>query len=289
MVVPRAERAFLVPPDPGRAGSLDELIEALQSLKVWAGGPSYETIKDRVNTAWQAEGRPRTELTGKTTVVDCFRTGRRRVNADLVIAVVAALHPVDRVLFVNLRGVHPDPAQPPAEPAAVLDGFLRLLGVSSQQIPHDLAARTAAYRARLAGTRTLVVLDNAADAGHARPLLPETPGCPVLVTSRRDLTGLHPAVHLTMNVFTPGEAATFLARATAGIPAGDDPHAAARIAHRCGNLPLALGLITGHIRGMPGWTLTDHADRLDERHRDRRLDTGVELAFDLSYRYLPAG
>ena len=80
--------------------------------------------------------------------------------------------PFDRVLFVNLRGFHPDPAQPPADPAAVLDGFLRLLGVPGQQIPHDLAARTAAYRDRLAGTRTLVVLDNAADAEQVRPLLP---------------------------------------------------------------------------------------------------------------------
>ena len=61
---------------------------------------------------------------------------------------------VDRVLFVDLRGFHPDRAHPPADPAAVLDGFLRLLGVPGQQIPHDLAARTAAYRRRLAGTRT---------------------------------------------------------------------------------------------------------------------------------------
>jgi hypothetical protein len=93
MSVPPADRAFLVPPDPGRAGSLDELIEALRSLKIWAGEPSYETIKDRVNTAWPAEGKPQTELTGKTTVADCFRTGRRRVNTDLVLAVAAALHP----------------------------------------------------------------------------------------------------------------------------------------------------------------------------------------------------
>jgi hypothetical protein len=67
-----------------------------------------------------------------------------------------------------------------------------------------------------------------------------------------------------------------------------DPCAAARIARGCGYLPLALSLITGHIRRTPGWTLTDHADRLDERRHDLRLDTGVELALDGSYQHLPA-
>jgi tetratricopeptide (TPR) repeat protein len=366
-------------PDPGRAGTLDELAEGLRLLKVWAGDPSYDTIKDRINTAWRTAGRPGAELAKKATVADCFKTGRRRLNTDLVIAVVQALHPdvgyvtqwrqalrviagetraaaqvrvqdrlphdlvgftgraaelerlrralhdrtvnggavvisaiagmagvgktqlairaghlltrdqrFDRVLFVNLRGFHPDPTQPPADPAAVLDGFLRLLGVSGQQIPHDLPARTAAYRDRLAGTRTLIVLDNAANADQVRPLLPETPGCPVLVTSRRSLTALHPAVHLTVDVFSPDEAMEFLALTAPEVAAGPDPHAAARIAHRCGYLPLALGLVTGHMRARPGWTLTDHADRLDDRHHDRRVETAVELALDLSYQHLPA-
>jgi tetratricopeptide (TPR) repeat protein len=370
---------FAVLPDPGLASTLDELVERLRMLKVWAGDPSYEWIKDQVNAAWTAAGRPAGDLAGKTTVVDCFRPGRRRLNADLVIAVVRALHPdvgyvtqwrqalrviggetraasqvqvegtlpqplagftgraaeldqlrqalhhgyhdggavvisaiagmagvgktqlaihaahllardtpVDRVLFVNLRGFHPNPAQPPADPAAVLDGFLRLLGVPGQQVPHTLPARTAAYRDRLAGSRTLIVLDNAADEDQVRPLLPETTGCPVLVTSRRSLTGLRRATHLRVDVFTPHEALEFLTRAAAQVPVGNDPHAATRIARRCGHLPLALGLVTGHIRAKPGWTLSDHADRLDERHRDRRLDTGVELALDLSYRQLPA-
>jgi tetratricopeptide (TPR) repeat protein len=201
---------------------------------------------------------------------------------------VARRDPFDRVLFVNLRGLHPDPAQPPVEPAAVLDGFLRLLGMSGQLIPRDLRARTAAYRNRLAGTRTLVVLDNAASADQVRPLLPDVPGCPVVVTSRRRLTGLRSATHLVVDVFAPEEGERFLAEVTPGVPIGPDPDAAARIARRCGHLPLALGLVTAHIRATPGWTLTDHADRLDERHRDRRLDTGVELALDLSYRHLPA-
>jgi tetratricopeptide (TPR) repeat protein len=369
--------AFAVLPDPGAASTLDGLVERLRLLKVWAGDPSYESIKDRVNAEWAEAGRPAAELARKTTVVDCFRSGRRRLNADLVVAVVRALHPdvgyvsqwrqalrvvggetqaaaqvqvqdtlpqrlaeftgrtvelgrlreelraggeavvvaaiegmagvgktqlaihaghllasedpFDRVLFVNLRGFHPDPAQPPADPAAVLDGFLRLLGVPGQQIPHGLDARAAAYRDRLAGTRALVVLDNAADDDQVGPLLPATPGCVTLITSRRSLTALPSATHLTVDVFTPDEALAFLAWAAPDAPAGRDPRAPARIVQRCGYLPLALGLVAGHIRGKPGWTLTDHADRLDERHRDRRLDTGVELALDLSYQHLPAG
>jgi NB-ARC domain-containing protein len=161
--------------------------------------------------------------------------------------------------------------------------------VPGQQIPHDLPARAAAYRGQLAGTHTLVILDDAADANQVRPLLPETPGCPVLVTSRRSLTDLHHATHVAVDVFTPGEALELLARATADVPVGRDRAALARIARRCGYLPLALGLVAGHIRDTPGWSLTDHADRLDERHDDRRLDTGVQRALNLSYRHLPTG
>jgi tetratricopeptide (TPR) repeat protein len=367
---------FTAPPAPGAATTLDDLVERLRLLKSWAGSPSYETIKDRVNRERTAMGRPASELAGKTTVVDLFRPGRRRVNADLVVAVVRALHPdedyvaqwqqalrviggestaaaqvrvqdalpqdmpgftgraaeleelgrllrdqdgeavvisaiegmagvgktslavhaghllherqpFDRVLFANLRGFHPDPAQPPASPAAVLDGFLRLLGVPGQQVPHDLDARHTLYGQLLTGIRALVVLDNAADAGQVRPLLPGSSGCVTLVTSRRSLAELHPAVHLEVDVFAPAEAIRFLGRAAPHVPAGGDARAAARIAERCGHLPLALGLVAGHMRAKPGWTLTDHADWLDERHRDRRLDTGVELALHLSYRYLP--
>jgi tetratricopeptide (TPR) repeat protein len=196
--------------------------------------------------------------------------------------------PDTRVLFVNLRGFHPDPAQPPADPAAVLDGFLRLLGVPGQEIPHDLTARTAAYRDRLTGTHTLVVLDNAAHAEQVRPLLPQTPGCLTMVTSRRSLTDLHSATHLTVNVFTSDEAVALLTGAVPEVPAGADPRAAARIAHHCGHLPLALSLVAGHISSTPGWTLTDHADRLDERLRHHQLEGGVELALNLSYQHLPA-
>ncbi|NUT49995.1 MAG: tetratricopeptide repeat protein [Saccharothrix sp.] len=365
-------------PDPGVARTLTDLTGCLRSLKLWAGNPSYEVITSRINAAWKKAGLPPGELARRGTVVDCFKPGRRRINSDLVVAVVRALHPdtgyvaqwrqalrvvvgetdaaaqvrvrdglpwdpagflgripeldrirerlgrsgtasppaavcviegmagvgktrlavhaghlldrenrFDRVLFVDLRGFHHDPAQPPADPTAVLDGFLRLLGMTGQRVPHDLDARVAAYRTRLAGTRTLVVLDNASSADQVRPLLPNTADCPALVTSRRKLTSLRSATHLAIGVFTPQESLRFLTRATARTPIGPDPDAATRIARHCGNLPLALELTTAHIRALPDWTLTDHADRLDELRRDRRVDTGVELALELSYRRLP--
>ncbi|MBM2614056.1 tetratricopeptide repeat protein [Actinoplanes sp. LDG1-06] len=345
----------------------------LRRLKVWAGDPSYETIRRRVNATWSARGRPPGELTVRPTVANCFRPGRRRVNNDLVLAIVEVLHPdggyvtqwrqalrilggeaeavsqvrvqaalppdpagfagrtgelarlraavrsgspvlvegmagvgkthlvvhvghdlarddaYDQVLFVNLRGFHPDPAQPPADPGAVLDGFLRLLGVPGHRIPHDVTACVAAYRSRLAGRRVLVVLDDAATVDQIRPLLPRTPGCVTLITSRRHLAGLRRVTRVPVGVFTPAEATAYVTSAVPGMPVGSDPLAADHVAQRCGYLPLALSLVVGHMRGAAGWTLTDHAERLDDRHRDRRLDSAVENALAMSYHHLAAG
>ncbi|MDG4832031.1 tetratricopeptide repeat protein [Solwaraspora sp. WMMD1047] len=358
-------------PDPSQARNLDELIERLRLLKIWAGDPSYETIKDRINAE---PARPAAELVRKNTVADCFKVGRRRVNTDLVVAVVQALQPdagyvaqwrqvlrivlaesraavqvrahdrlpadidgftgraaeldrllrigptgddraqvvviegmagvgktgfavhaahrlageraVDRVLFVNLRGFHPDPGQPPADPGAVLDSFLRLLDVPGQRIPHALPDRRSALRRQLTGRRVLIVLDNAADEEQVRPLLPGLPGSLTLVTSRRRLTGLRPTLHLRLDVFTHREATDFLSRAVPEVPLGEDPEALDRVARRCGRLPLALGLLAAHMRTKPGWTCSDHADWLDQRHRMHRLDTEVGLALTMSYQGL---
>jgi hypothetical protein len=62
-------------------------------LKVWAGDPPYECIKDQVKAAWTSAGWAASDLMDKTTVVDCFRTGPRRLNPELVVAIVQALHP----------------------------------------------------------------------------------------------------------------------------------------------------------------------------------------------------
>ena len=80
------------PPDPGCARNLDGLVACLRELKVWAGDPSFDTITRRINAHWTVAGRPASELARRGTVVDCFRVGRRRINAELVVAAVEAMH-----------------------------------------------------------------------------------------------------------------------------------------------------------------------------------------------------
>jgi DNA-binding SARP family transcriptional activator len=94
----------------------------------------------------------------------------------------------DGQLYVNLRGFAPGGAA--LEPDQVLCGFLDALGVPATRIPENLAARTGLFRSLLAGKRVLVVLDNARSAEQVRPLLPGSPGCLSIVTSRDQLAGL---------------------------------------------------------------------------------------------------
>jgi hypothetical protein len=93
----------------------------------------------------------------------------------------------DGQLYVNLRGYDPDQ---PMTAAGALARFLRALGVPGEDIPPGEDERAARYRSRLAGKRMLIVLDNAGSAGQVRPLLPGTPSCVVVVTSRDALAGL---------------------------------------------------------------------------------------------------
>ncbi|MGH1554771.1 hypothetical protein ACRAWF_31125 [Streptomyces sp. L7] len=117
------------------------------------------------------------------------------------------------VLFANLRGSAPQ--GPPADPAAVLETFLRLLGTAGDRIPYGPDARAALYRQLLTDTRALIVLDDAEDAEQVRPLLPGANGCRTLVTSRRTLTGLGEVTRPAVPPLDPDDSLALL-RTTAG-------------------------------------------------------------------------
>jgi DNA-binding SARP family transcriptional activator len=199
----------------------------------------------------------------------------------------------DGQLFVDLRGVGPDGE--PADPARVIGWFLASLGVPATQIPADPQAHAALLRSVLAGKRMLIVLDNAADAGQVRPLLPGSPGCLVLVTSRARLTGLAVADGATvidLDVLAAQEAHELLAQRLSPDRIAAEPEAANELVELCGRLPLALAITAARAAARPGFSLAQLAAELrDEADRLDALDTGepassIRQVFSWSYRQL---
>jgi tetratricopeptide (TPR) repeat protein len=192
----------------------------------------------------------------------------------------------DAILSVNLAGY--DPERAPAEPMAVLDGFLRALGEPGPRIQTlDLTQRADRYRELLAGRHALVLLDNAASPEQVEPLLPDD-GSPAitLVTSRHRVVE-HPAArHVTLDVFPSDQAIDLLGRRI-GDAVDQASDTAARIVEQVGRLPLAVAIVASRIEASAGWTLEDHLEHLVERRQSLRLDPGVELAFATSYETLP--
>jgi DNA-binding SARP family transcriptional activator len=188
----------------------------------------------------------------------------------------------DGQLYVNLRGF--DPGGQPAAPAEALRGFLDALGVPQTGIPDGLQARAGLYRSLVAGKRMLVVLDNASDPEQVRPLLPGSPGCLVIVTSRSELAGLvaaEGACLVSLDVLTTAEASDLLARRLGPARVASEPEAVAEIIGRCARLPLALAVAAARAAARPGFPLAAIAAEL--RGATATLDPfgGTDLATDV--------
>lgn len=194
----------------------------------------------------------------------------------------------DGVLYVDLRGWSPDR---PMTAEEVLPAWLRVFGMDPVALPGDVPSLAAALRSVLAGRRVLVVLDNARSEEQVRPLLPGSPSCAVLVTSRQELRGLaihHGARMVVLSPLSPDSAAGLL-REIAGAGISADAGTLARI---CGNLPLALRVVAESVRGRPAAEIAvltaelNGADRLDRLSSDDpRSDPRTVLSW--SYCQLP--
>ncbi len=201
----------------------------------------------------------------------------------------------DGQLYVDLRGYDP---QRPLAPAEALARFLRGMGVDGDQIPADEAESAARYRTMLAGRRMLVVLDNAFRADQVRPLLPGSPSCLVLVTSRDDLAGLvarDGAHRVDLDLLTAAESVTLL-RALIGPRVAAEPESAAALAERCTRLPLALRIAAElaaarHDMSLAGVLdgLQDEQDRLDLLEVAQDPRTAVRSVFSWSCQHLTSG
>jgi tetratricopeptide (TPR) repeat protein/transcriptional regulator with XRE-family HTH domain len=240
--------------------------------------------------------------------LDALATGDRPVGAVVIIAIdgmagvgktALAVHWAHRVahrypdgqLYLNLRGFDPGGAVPAHE---TIRTFLDALGVAPQRIPVGLDAQAALYRSLLADRRVLVVLDNASDADQIRPLLPGTPGCLVVVTSRNQLTGLvaaegaHP---LAVDPLSPAESRDLMARRLGAQRVAAESAAVDELIERCARLPLALAIATARAAARPKLALAGLAAELRahgtlEAFAGEDPATDVRAVFSGSYRML---
>jgi transcriptional regulator with XRE-family HTH domain len=198
----------------------------------------------------------------------------------------------DGQFYVDLRGF--DSTGTAVHPSHVLRGFFDALNIPAERVPPDLDSRAALYRGLLDGKRMLVLLDNARDTGHVRPLLPATPGCLALVTSRNQLTGLitcvgaHP---LTVDVLPPAAARDLLTARLGSDRTTAEPDAVNRIVTATAGLPLALAVVAARAGTRSHLPLAALATELTGARLDVLCDTDdpttdVRAVFSWSYRPL---
>ncbi len=198
-------------------------------------------------------------------------------------------HFPDGQLYVDLQGA----GARAAEPETVLGSFLRALGTAESAIPGTLDERAALYRSTLDGRRILVLLDNAHDAAQIRPLLPGTPGCAALVTSRVRMVDLAGAHLVDLDVMSPDEALQLFTRIVGTERVGAEREAALDVVAACGFLPLAIRIAASRLAARRTWTVSVLAAKLaDERRRLDELQAGdlaVKATFELGYGQLEPG
>jgi NB-ARC domain len=114
----------------------------------------------------------------------------------------------------------------------------------------------------------LIILDNARDTGQIRPLLPGSPTCRVIVTSRNELPGLI-AVEATRPLAVPpltdAEARQLLARRLCPAAIDRHPAAVAELISSCAGLPLALCIVAARAELRPDLSLDRLAADLASR------------------------
>ncbi|MCK2216253.1 AfsR/SARP family transcriptional regulator [Actinomadura sp. ATCC 31491] len=139
-----------------------------------------------------------------------------------------------------------------AGPDAVLDRFLRALGVPAPDLPADPEEKLALYRSCTASRRLLVVLDGAEDGDQVLPLLPGGARCRVVVTAADPLDDLvaRQGAHRAFLRPLPEEAARELAGLLVGASAHGDEAVRDLVTASCGN-PLSLRLAAARLHSRP--------------------------------------
>lgn len=194
----------------------------------------------------------------------------------------------DGQLYVDLCGYS---SEAPLSVSDALELLLLAFGLRPERIPEDVVSRTVLWRSVVADKRLLILLDNAAEAFVVSSLVPTSPGCLVVVTSRARLIALDGAAWISIDIMTSEESELLVAELLGAQRVSSDPNVVAELAVLCGHLPLALRIATARLSNRQLWTPRYLVERLRDEHR--RLDElslgkrGVSITLRLSYQVLP--
>jgi DNA-binding SARP family transcriptional activator len=173
----------------------------------------------------------------------------------------------DGQLFVQLQ----DADDQPISPMELLAGLLRSLGLPSVALPDLLAERTAAYRSWLGNRKVLIVLDDAHSLSQIEALIPGSPSCGVIITSRVPLSSLPGAWHFDVDDLDEDTSVELLAKMIGPERMRAEPTGALTLVRLCDCLPLAMRIVAAKLATRRHWSLhqmilrmTDEAKRLDE-------------------------
>ncbi|MGW6449977.1 helix-turn-helix domain-containing protein [Lentzea sp. NPDC055074] len=191
----------------------------------------------------------------------------------------------DGCLTIDLRGVD----ERPVSAGAALDRLLTALGVPAARIPADADDRSVLFRTLVRERRVLVVLDNAANEAHVRPLLCAGPGSATVVTCRRSLAGLEFARWLVLDVLSETGAVDLVASVAGDDAVREEPEASRELVELCGNLPLAVKIAGNRLADGQ-----QAVSQLVRRLRDENLrldslaagDLRIRSVFEVSLRQL---
>jgi DNA-binding SARP family transcriptional activator len=225
----------------------------------------------------EASGTPVTVISGAGGI-------GKSALATYVASQVAGSFP-DGQLYLELRGT----TETPATPEEVLGRILRGLGTPTGSLPPSVEERASHYRTLLAGRRVLIVLDDAAMETQVRPLLPGSPCCAVLITSRNRLGGLAGATFTELGTLSDAESRELLRR-VAGAKRTIGDEAARGVVSHCGHLPLAIRIAGARLATRPQLQIDALLTRFaDEKRRLDELAVGdqeVRASIGLSYELL---
>lgn len=178
-------------------------------------------------------------------------------------------------------------SEPDGTPVPVECAARELLVALERPTPAGATADdlSAALREALADRRTLILLDDAADAEQVDALLPDTPDSLVVAVSDGPLTGISDVRPCTLGGLDTKSALELLTRYTGSVRITVDPRAAEGLVEECQGQPAALQLAGGWLAARPQAAVADLAKQL---HTEADEGTPLSRVFKLAYGSLPS-